>query len=283
MNEMEILVFLLCGFFAVEFLKKWYRLLFDIWPPERNKVAKSAFAWLPFVPLAVYCYTLKALASFDVVNDIFFIIFYIVIGYAWLYLGLILMSFFFDLSWIDDALNMNNKAALISVTGGFLGLTIIYSGANIGDGPGWWCVFFAGGLGLTAWILLALLTNTFTQVFERITVERDTSCGIRFGFYLLASGIILGRASAGDWTSFSMTIVEFMDGWPALPFTALAIMTERHYIYKAKMPGNTNKHYLYGSILWGIVYVVIAVVSIIMLPSLNENPLYSVMSARFVR
>jgi len=32
-------------------------------------------------------------------------------------------------------------------------------------------------------------------------VERDIGCGARIGGYLLGSGIILGRTSAGDWTS----------------------------------------------------------------------------------
>lgn len=62
---------------------------------------------------------------------------------------------------------------------------------------------------MTAWFIVNQLMNIFTQVFERITVGRDLYCGIRYGAYLLASGLILGRASAGDWTSLYMTIVEF--------------------------------------------------------------------------
>lgn len=273
MYEMELFVFLISGFFTFRFFKKWYQLLFGMWPPERYKFVRYTFGWLPVLVFIIILYTLKVLASFDVVNDPFYIIFYILLGYTWLYFGLLFMSIFFDLSWIDDAVILNNKAAVISVSGGLLGLAILYSGANIGDGPGWWCVIFAGGLGLAAWLLLALLINSLTQVFGRITIERDISCGIRFGLYLLAAGIILGRASAGDWTSFGRTIMEFMDGWPALPLTALAVLAERYYLNKSETGRNAKENY-FSSVLWGAVYIILAVAAVMLLPPLKENLFY---------
>ncbi|MCL1976962.1 MAG: hypothetical protein FWG55_02465 [Candidatus Bathyarchaeota archaeon] len=182
------------------------------------------------------------------------------------------MSCIFDLSWLDDALNLNNTAALIAVAGGFLGLTLIYSGANIGNGPGWWCVVFTGGLGLVAWIILGLIINICTKNFERITVERDIGCGIRFGAYLLASGIILARACAGDWISFSMTVVEFTDGWSVLTLAGLLILVEWYYIYSAKSGKNNNA--IFGSILLGIIFITIAIMIVYLLPPTTENPMY---------
>lgn len=277
MDTMEVIVFLVSGFLLFVFLKKWYQPLFFGWPPERNKPAKYIFGWLPAVSLAIIVYTLKVLASFDVVDSFIYIVFYIVMGYAWLYFGLELMSLFFDLSWIDDAVNLNNKAALISITGGFLAVTAIYSGANIGDGPGWWCVVFAGGLGLFSWLLLGLIINLFTGIFERITIERDIYCGIRLCLYLLASGLILGRASAGDWTSFYMTVAEFMIGWPVLPLAALMILIELYYKQKSKTDFYADN--FIGSIFWGIIYILIAIASIMLLPPLSNNPLKSGISS----
>lgn len=283
MDAMELLILIVSGFFSFMFLLKWYRPLFSAWPPERNKPAKYILGCLPVVSLAIILYTLRGLASFDVVDSFIYILFYILLGYSYLYFGLMLVACLFDLSWIDDALNLNNKAALASITGGFLGLAIIYSGANIGDGPGWWCVIWAGGLGLSAWIVLGLIINIFTGAFERITVERDVCCGIRFGFYLLAGGIILARASAGDWTSFYMTMVEFADGWPVLPLTALMIIVERHYILTSKTEYDMEHNYVFGSMFWGIVYVAVAAVSIKLLPPLPVNPLYKDMLGMFMR
>ncbi|MCL1857267.1 MAG: hypothetical protein FWF84_06505, partial [Kiritimatiellaeota bacterium] len=77
-----------------------------------------------------------------------------------------------------------------------------------------------------AWVALAVIVHRATRVFERITVERDVGSGVRCGLYLLASGAILGRASSGDWTSFSATVEEFGIGWPALPLALVAITGE---------------------------------------------------------
>ena len=233
MYIVELYVLVPSVYFAMQFFKKWYGHLRSSWPPERAKLARWVLGCLPLLSLIVIFFTLRTLAAVDVVDSPLYILFYTIIGFAWLYLGLKLMTCLFDISWLDDALHSDNKAALFSIAGGFLGLTIIYAAANIGDGPGWWCVFFAGGLGLVAWILLAMTINLFTNMFERVTVDRDISCGIRFGFYLLASSIILGRASAGNWTSFWQTIVEFTVGWPALPLTALVIIIERVFLLQS--------------------------------------------------
>ncbi len=278
MDGLEIIIFAFSGYYSFLSLISWYRKLGGIWPSEKNKIIKLVFGLLPILSFFIILYTLRVLASFDVVNDFIYLIFYILLGFTWVFIGLKLMFYFFDLSWIDDALNNKNKAAVFTITGAFLGLTIIYSGANIGDGPGWWCVIFAGGLGLVSWIVLGLIMNKFTQVFERVSLERDIYCGIRFGAYLLAAGIILGRASAGDWTSFYMTIVEFLVGWPVLPLTLLALLVERSYINKAKLRQDINENYTFSSIYWGILYIIIAIVSIMMFP-LIQNPSYGIIPA----
>ena len=229
----EVLVFVTSCVYSGFSIVRWYGKLTPIRPVRRDKAVKHVLSLLPLISFLVIVFTLRFLASFDVVNDYVYILFYILLGYTWVFLGIRWIFRFFDISWIDDVLNMNNRAALITVSGAFLGLVMIYSGANIGDGPGWWCVVFAGGLGLVSWFLLGRLVNSFTEVFERITVDRDVYCGIRFGGYLLASGIILARACAGDWTSFYHTVIEFLVGWPVLPL-AMAILAERYYIRRAK-------------------------------------------------
>lgn len=279
MDLSEIVVLLLSGYLSVKFLFKWYRLLLrSAWPPKDFKLTKYLLSLLPVVSLVIILFTLKVLASFDVIDNSIFILFYILLGYAWLSLGLFMVSYFFDLSWIDDVININNKAALFALVGIFLGLTAIYCGANIGDGPGWWCVIFAGGLGLVSWFVLGFIVNYITDVFERVTIERDVYCGIRLGCYLLASGVILGRASGGDWTSFSMTIVEFIYGWPVIPLTILMIIIEKHYVHISKSEHNTEYYYLISSVICGAVYIIIAVLSIALLSPFRENPLYDGMS-----
>ncbi|NLK86144.1 MAG: hypothetical protein GX279_01455 [Clostridiaceae bacterium] len=278
MDFTELVILIFSGYHTVKNMRDWYRRLPGIGPVRRDKTIKYVLGLLPVVSFFIIIYTLKVLASFDVVNDLLYIIFYVLLGYAWAFLGMKAVFIFFDISWIDDVLNLNNKAALYAVSGAFIGLVTIYSGANIGDGPGWWCVIFAGGLGLISWVLLARLINSFAQVFERITTDRDIYCGVRFGAYLLASGIILARASAGDWTSFYSTIIEFLVGWPVLPLTALAIIIERYYIHKAKLNESITNTYLFGSLYWSAVYLAFAVASVLMFPFV-ENPIYGIVSA----
>jgi len=51
---------------------------------------------------------------------------------------------------------------------------------------------------------------------------------LRLAGLLLAEGLILGRAIAGDWRSASATITDFAhDGWPAVILGLIAIVLER--------------------------------------------------------
>jgi hypothetical protein len=266
MDGFEWIVLLLSGYWALRFLRKWYRALRDGWPGRRTKFARTVLEWLPAAALVIIAFVLTALASFDVVSDFQYILLYLALGFAWIAAGMQLLPYCLDLSWRDDALERNNRAALFAVSGGFLGFALIYAGANVGDGPGWWCVLFAAGLGTASYLLLMMLVGAFGHLPERITVERDVPAGIRFGLYLLASALLLARASAGDWTSFCATVVEFLDGWPVLPLTALAIAVERYYLSReAGAP---------SAAVWGALYVALAVLGILLLPPLRENPLY---------
>jgi len=264
MSGDEVLVFLASIVATALFVVKWYRSIFLAWPKSRGRTGKILLGALPIAAFFIIRFVLKNWASYDVIYDPTYITLYLLLGFAWAWFGSFVMRSCFDLSRRDDVLNLNNKAAAFAYAGGFLGITLIYAAANIGDGPGWWCVIFAGGLGLGAWVLLAWILHAATRAFERVTVGRDISCGIRIGCYLLASGIIIGRASAGDWTDFPTTVIEFWVGWPALPLTALAVVGELLCARSAKdreAQGNS----IIGSVLWGATMVVAALCSVLFL------------------
>ena len=304
MDVSEFVVLFLGLIFTVPFLLEWYPRMFRSasLPPGKTRLERVILSVLPLAACATILYILRFHASFDVVDAPIYIAFYLVIGFTWLSVGVWFMFLFFDLSWIDDVLDRGNRAALIAIAGGFMGICAIYSGANIGDGPGWWCVFFAGGLGLLAFFGLGAVLNSLAAVSERITVDRDLGCGIRFGSYLLASGIILARASSGDWTSFSATVIEFMDGWTVLFLAIAAIMIERSSLRRSKdneedsqsdwsslqrgargeensllgpAPGSTLGSALgsaLGSVAIGAIYVIAAVASVTLMPALPLMP-----------
>jgi len=235
MDDSEIMVFFLSSGVLFWFLMYWYGPLFNVHPNDRNDrndVAKIILGSLPVIFLLIMFVILNTQASFDVVDSAIYQIFYIVLGYALVSLGLYWVSVFFGLIWPDDAVHLNNKAALLVTIGIFFALTAIYVGSNIGDGPGWWCVLFSGSLGFSAWFILGFMVHSYANIFERITVERDLACGLRFSLYLILSGIILGYACSGNWQSFAMTVKEFNVGWPVLPLAAIFILIE--FFYKQK-------------------------------------------------
>jgi hypothetical protein len=127
---------------------------------------------------------------------------------------------------------------------------------------------------MIAWFILGMFVNGVTKVSERITVGRDLDTGIRFGCFLLAAGLFLARASAGDWTSFLMTVVEFADGWPVLPLTIVFIVIEFYYMdWERNCDRVGSKHS--SSIFLGVLYVAVAIVCMVLLPPPKENPQYS--------
>jgi len=274
---LEIFVLFASAIYTFIGLAQWYLPLTSSHLSGTGGGIRMALALLPPTALVIIVWTLQNLASFDVVDDFFYLLLYALLGLAWAFVGSLLMFGVLDLSRVDDLIGMRNPAATVAFSGGFLATALIYAGANIGDGPGCWCVILAGGLGLSTWFALAYALNLLTGAFERITVERNVATGIRVGSFLLASGLIIARASAGDWTSFLHTVVEFMVGWPVLPFTVVAIMIELVFrrtpaesLDNAPAPRGIG-----SSVLIGIVYLAAAVIIIYLLPPMVENPMYN--------
>jgi len=273
MSEIETLLFLLCGVLTTIFIVNWYRYLFGIFKPKRKLINDYILGLLPFVLFIIIYYTLRNLASFDVVNDTLFIIFYIFFGFTWIYLFNKLIFLFYDISWIDDIITNGNYAALSAYVGALLGITLIYAGANIGDGPGFWCVMVAGGIGAILWFILALLINKFTGIIERIVISRDLGSGIRFGGFLLSTGIILARGSGGDWFNFWQTIIDFSDIWIIIPFAVLYLLIELYY--KNKYEKENIPTTVTTSCLWLIFFIILSIYLILyVVPPFKENPIY---------
>jgi len=223
---METIVFIISILLLLHFFILWYQPIIKLWPRNRNKRTKIILGILPVIFPILFIFMQFFTAFSGKTGNLYNIIFYIILGYAWILTGFILTTLCFDLHWTDDVLHLNNKAVLPVIIGEFFAIVFIYTGANAGNTSGWQAVLFSGSLGLTSWLILGWIIHLFTGIFERITIERDIGCGIRFCAYLLLCGAILGYACSGDWISFSMTINKFTAGWSVLPLTALFITAE---------------------------------------------------------
>ena len=250
MEFFELIVAFGCTFCAILFFRDFYGKTLTMHRPHKSIAVRVVFALTPVVSFTAIVFTLLRLASFDVVG--IYVLFYIAMGFAWLYLSQRFVFRTTGVSWIDDALGMNNPAAAIVSACALLGSTLIYCGANIGDGPGWWCVVFAGGLGMVTWFFFLWIIALLSETFERITIARDTAGAIRMGGYMLASALILARASGGDWTSFNMTVVEFGAAWPLLILAPLSLAVEVFYKILARTHERlAPAHYLVSALAGG--------------------------------
>jgi hypothetical protein len=148
-------------------------------------------------------------------------------GGAWLLLVTRLFSWL-GLSPRDDAADRRNAAAVVAIYGGIISTALAYGGGNIGEGPSYWNNIFSGGLGTCGLLAMWTILELGARVSRSIAEERDLASGVRFCGFLLATGLICGRAVAGDWHSEVDTLRDFIhDARPAAGLCALALVLER--------------------------------------------------------
>jgi hypothetical protein len=178
----------------------------------------------PVLALILIGLVLRFYASFDVQNDPIYLVTYLSFGMLWTRMGSSTLSGF-DL--IGDVAERGNKAALFAWSGAVIGSAMCFAGANVGDGPGWWCVLWAAALGTLGWFTTWSTLHALTGAADHVTIDRDPASGVRVASFLAASGVLWGRGAAGDWTSFVATFVELFAAWPVLLLLCKAIAQER--------------------------------------------------------
>lgn len=250
---------------------KWYGCLASVWPPDRStRNNRLILALLPPTSLLAIYIVISTIAAFDVVGDAVYVFFYAVLGLAWLVVARWLMFALLDISWRDDVIERNNLAAAYAMCGGLLGLTAIYAGGNVGDGPGWWVVVFTGLIASALWFGSMYILHRFSGLIEKITIDRNLGAGIRAFCYMLGTGLLLGRASAGDWVTAERTFVEFWYAWPLIPLLLLALWIERSDRDKPLYDTQNNRAWVLG-----VTYIVLALAAFLFFPPLTQNPWYS--------
>jgi uncharacterized membrane protein YjfL (UPF0719 family) len=128
----------------------------------------------------------------------------------------------------DDVVERRNTAASYAVGGALLGVTMCFAGANVGSGPGPEVVFFCAILSTAAFFFLWFVLESIAHPSEAITVDRDEEAAVRLAGFLVATGILLGGAVAGNWESPSGTLQDFCTfGWPAIVLLIIALTWER--------------------------------------------------------
>lgn len=132
------------------------------------------------------------------------------------------------LSTVEDIQVNNNAGASAAFTGLVFGSSLIYAGANIGEGPSLWNNVFSAGLGLFGLFLGWAVAQGIGGISTHISEERDIAAGLRLAGLLVGISLIIGRSVAGDWESVSVTCRDFaLQGWPILSLAVVAGAVER--------------------------------------------------------
>jgi hypothetical protein len=136
------------------------------------------------------------------------------------------VAWLIGLSTIDDTVRRPNFAAVWATIGLWTGTAVSCAGANVGRGD---TIGTTNGplvLGVATIVVLWALLAAVAGI-SSITQHRDSASGIRQGGLLIAWGLIMGRATAGDWESTADTLKDYaFQGAPAVIFLLIAIRFE---------------------------------------------------------
>jgi uncharacterized membrane protein YjfL (UPF0719 family) len=260
MSGDETLALIISGIIAAIIWLRWYWQI-----PSVRFVGPVPTTWVPLAVTPLLCaallfVVLRRLASADVRDSGQYLFMYTVIGAAWVGVAFRLLPWF-GVSPTRDALERRNMAAALVVAGALVGLTLAFAGGNIGNGPGWWVVVFAAGLASVVLLGGWALVESLTGVSESVAIERDTATGLRLAGLLIAAGLVLGRAAAGDWVSAGATVRDFVAvGWPALLLFAVEVLL--HRVFRPSLANPKPAVIPYG-LLPALGYVAVAVVYVL--------------------
>lgn len=227
MSDDEVLVMVLSTLLALGGWTFWLVRARQIvrWPANRPSIGPLAAALV--IATAVIVLVVRTLADAVVREMPAYQFLYVALGAAWL--KFVEFGFhWFGLSVRDDVVERANPAATAAIGGLLIGIACAYAGGNIGDGPGWWIVVFSAAVSTTALAVVWNWLGRFTRIIDAITIDRDMAAGVRFGGFMIACGLIAGRAVAGDWTGLDRFFIDFASVAPwMLVLLAAAVAIER--------------------------------------------------------
>jgi len=205
---------------------RWYWRLGSVHALVAAPGRRSGLLFVPITCGVVLLVLLKLFSAEDVRNSAPYLLMYTVFGMGWLGATTALLPLS-GISPRDDAVERRNPAASVAVQGALLGIMLTFAGGNLGNGPGWWVVLFSSGLATSGLLLLWFALKSLSPLADWITIDRDLASGWRLAGFLVAVGLILGRAAAGDWVSAGATLRDFCaSGWFALLLLPLAAVAD---------------------------------------------------------
>lgn len=246
----------------------WYLRGLRISSLGAGKRCRAALLLAPPLALALLWGVLATFAAAEVRSDVRYQFLFVAMGATWVFLLPRLLAFI-GVSYRDDALERRNAAAAIAIAGTIAGLVLLFAGSNAGEGPSIWNTV-ATALAATAVLFgVVFVFALSTSLGETIAVERDEPAGVRFAGLVAGSGLVLGRAAAGDWVSTGAMLEELVAlGWPVVVLMLVAIALERALRPRASNP---RPSLLVGGVLPAVAYLASSFVYVAFLPGWRSS------------
>ena len=210
----------------------------------------------PVVSSGLLLAALTTVSAQDVRDQPVYVVLYVLFGEAWVALALQALPLI-GVSYRDDVLERGNRAAAVVVAAAVVALTLCFIGGNVGDGPGWWVVAFSAGLATAALLAIWLLLEMVAGISDAVTIDRDLATGVRVGAFLLACGLVFGRAAAGTWVSTAATIRDF--GLIAAPAVVLLVAAAAIERVAQPRPERARPSLLLYGVVPALMYVNVAI------------------------
>jgi len=241
----------------------WYRPIF-LTRARGAALNRLLLALLPPLLLAALLHVLRRWADpKTVVGHWDYIVLFLLGGAAWLAaaagIGRAL-----GVSARDDAIERANPAAAIAVGGALAGSMSIYAWCNVGAGPTIWTTIWPACVATAAWAALWLVVEVTTHGSDAVAIDRDAASALRLAAWLVGSGWILGRAMAGDWTSWGDSFGGFVrTGWIAGVLAVVMILLQRML---RPTPARPRPSVLAAGVMPAMVLALLALVYVAILP-----------------
>lgn len=200
---------------------RYYRSLIGVTVVGERVGTRGILAIVPPACLALLLPVLLHWTAHEVQDDHGYVVLFLAGGGAWIDAAMILAAWL-GVSFRDDAIERRNSAAAVVIGGAMLGITLVYGGANIGEGATVWMTFGPGALGAMVWSGGWMLLEWFCGFGDAVAIERDGASAWRLAGFLVASGAIIGWGVAGNFVSAEATVRDLV--WRAWPIVPLAIV-----------------------------------------------------------
>lgn len=233
MDELEVIVFIssiaLAGWAIYKTFIVQYHPLFFSWNPGLGFVRLSV--WLGFLFAAN---TVIRFSASDIVTNIVYIIFYLVMAYAVIKVSGQLDPIY-RVSYRVDVLERRNSMAGFYLGARTLAIGLIFSGSIVGEGPGFYVVIGFFGMG---WLALELAVYLLCKIRnwnlkKTILRESDIARTSIIAAWYISVALILRIACAGDFIGWGIGLRDFTV--KSLPILILFIYSMFKLNYKQEV------------------------------------------------